>query len=337
MTTDTIQLAHGGGGRLTRKLIADEILTRFGDGPLRDLPDSAVLPSPEADIVFTTDSFVVKPFKFPGGNIGDLAVYGTVNDMAACGGKPLWLSVALILEEGFPMADLRCVLDSIQAAADRCDVQVVTGDTKVVGRGQCDGIYVNTAGIGRKLPGFNLSAQSISPGDDIIITGPIGDHGMAVLCARENILIRNGTPSDCGPVHRLVETLTPAEAAAVRFLRDPTRGGLAAVLNEISAARSFGVVVDESTIPVAAGTRASAEMLGLDPLHLACEGRLLAVCAPDATEPVLRAWRRCPEGAGAVRIGSVSADHRGRVIMNTVAGGRRLVDHPGGELLPRIC
>jgi hydrogenase expression/formation protein HypE len=343
MNEPAIQLAHGGGGRLSRDLIRDEIVSRFGAGPLQGLPDAARLPAAGADIVFTTDSYVVQPVEFPGGNIGHLAVHGTVNDIAVCGGRPLWLSLGLILEEGLPLATLRRVLNSIQSAATECGVTVATGDTKVVGRGQCDSLFINTAGIGEALPGFALGLAALRDGDRVLVSGTIAEHGMAVLACRSGIAIRNGPVSDTCPVHRLV--LAAQEfAGAVRFMRDPTRGGMAAVLNETVEDRHVGIVLEEERIPLSAGVRAVSDMLGLDPLHVASEGRLVMICAPEAAEPLLRKWRAMPEGRDAACIGEVSAKapawsatSGSRVIMRTVAGGHRLVDVPRGELLPRIC
>jgi hydrogenase expression/formation protein HypE len=336
MKTDTIQLAHGGGGRLTRDLIAEEILTRFGAGPLASLPDAATLPRPGNDIVFTTDSFVVQPLEFPGGNIGDLAVHGTVNDIAVAGGRPLWLSLAMILEEGLAMDRLRRILDSVRSAADTCGVRVVTGDTKVVPKGQCDGAYLTTAGIGERLPGFNLSADSVRPGDHILVSGTLADHGMAVLAAREHIDIRHGPVSDTAPVHRLTAAAHDACGGDVRFMRDPTRGGLAAVLNELTEGRPFGIRIEETALPFTPEVRATADMLGIDLLHVPSEGRLALVCAPAASEAILACWRAMPEGSQACRIGAVTT-LSGRVVLGTITGGRRLVDLPRGELLPRIC
>jgi hydrogenase expression/formation protein HypE len=336
MKNETIQLGHGGGGILSRDLIRSEIVSRFGQDALRGLPDAATLPTPRAGaLVFTTDSFVVQPLEFPGGNIGDLAVHGTVNDLAVCGGRPRWLSLALILEEGLPLSVLRRVLDSVKKAADACEVSVVTGDTKVVARGQCDGLYVNTAGIGELMAGYNLSPDRITGGDHLLVSGPLGDHGMAVLAAREAIRIENGPLSDSAPVHRLVMALQ-ALAPSIRFMRDPTRGGLAAVTNEMVEERPFGLLLKETLLPFSPGARAVAELLGIDPLQVASEGRLVLVCDPAATESILALWRAMPEGRGAVRIGEVTGP-AGRVVMETVTGGRRLVDVPRGELLPRIC
>lgn len=337
MTQATIQLAHGGGGRLSRDLIAASILTRFGNGPLAGLPDGAVLAAPEGRLVFTTDSFVVSPLEFPGGNIGHLAVHGTVNDIAVCGGAPQWLSLAMILEEGLPIDLLHRVLDSVREAADACGVTVATGDTKVVARGQCDGIYLNTAGIGACIDGFSLDPSAIREGDAVLVSGPLADHGMAVLAAREHIDIANGPVSDTGPVHALVAAIGD-QAGAVRFMRDPTRGGAAAVLNEIVEDQPCGILIEETALPFSPGVRAVSELLGLDPLHAASEGRLLAVCNREAATRILARWRLLPEGREAVCIGTVTTEAgAGRVVMETCMGGRRRVDVPRGELLPRIC
>lgn len=336
MSADTvIQLAHGGGGRLTRELIEREIVPRFGNGPLRGLPDGATLPSPGDRLIFTTDSFVVQPLEFPGGNIGHLAVHGTVNDLSVCGGEPKWLSLALIIEEGLPLSVLGRVLDSVRAAADACGVTVATGDTKVVARGQGDGLYVNTAGIGLALPEFTLGQERINEGDCVLSSGTLADHGMAVLSARQSMDFIHGPQSDTGSVHRLVGAVR-GFGPAVRFMRDPTRGGAAAVLNEIVEGREIGILLKERDLPLAPATRAVAEMLGIDPLHVASEGRLLLFCDRAAAPEILQCWRALPEGAGAVCLGTVTRD-RGRVVMETVTGGRRLVDVPRGELLPRIC
>jgi len=333
---DRVQLAHGGGGRLTRELIEREIVPRFGDGPLRGLPDGASLPFAGERLVFTTDSFVVQPLEFPGGNIGHLAIHGTVNDLAVCGAEPLWLSLALILEEGLPFAVLRRALDAVREAAADCGVSVVTGDTKVVARGQCDGLFMTTAGVGRAWPEFaGLGPQAVREGDCVLVSGTLADHGLAVLAAREGLDFLTGPQSDTGPVHRLVAAVRDV-GASVRFMRDPTRGGAATVLNEIVEGRPVGLRISERQLPLAPATRAAAEMLGVDPLHAASEGRLIAICAPEVASEVLARWQRLPEGRGAVCLGTVSRDG-GRVILETLAGGKRLVDVPRGELLPRIC
>ncbi|MEN8254154.1 MAG: hydrogenase expression/formation protein HypE [Verrucomicrobiota bacterium] len=332
---ERILLAHGGGGQLSRELIDREIVSRFGAGPLEGLPDGATVPVEGDAVVFTTDSFVVQPIEFPGGNIGDLAVHGTVNDLAVCGAKPRWLSLALILEEGLELALLRRVLDRIKIAADDSGVVVATGDTKVVARGQCDGLFINTSGIGERLPGFDLSPAHLQEGDRVLVSGPIADHGFAVLASRENIHIQNGPQSDSAPVHRLVQAAVE-QAADIRFMRDPTRGGLASVLNEMVESAKVGIQIQEESIPVSPGTHAVSELLGLDPLHVASEGRLLMVCGTDAAPAILEAWQAMPEGGGAKDIGAVTKE-AGRVVLETLMGGHRLIDVPRGELLPRIC
>ncbi|MDD4871316.1 MAG: hydrogenase expression/formation protein HypE [Kiritimatiellae bacterium] len=336
MNSDTtIQLAHGGGGRLSRDLINAEIVSRFGQGPLEGLPDAATLPWNSKKMIFTTDSFVVQPLEFPGGNIGDLAVYGTVNDISVCGGTPKWLSMGLIIEEGLSISTLRHILDSIKTAASACGVVIATGDTKVVGRGQCDGLFVNTSGIGEAIDGFNLNQARIAEGDEVIASGNLADHGFAVLAARQNINIGSTLKSDTAPVHRLVEAVQEY-ACEVKFMRDPTRGGLASVLNEVVENRNIGICLDETDLPFSTGTKALSEMLGIDPLHVASEGRIVMICSHLITEKILTRWRNMPEGTGAMKIGTVIND-KNRVTIKTITGGKRIVDVPRGELLPRIC
>ena len=338
-----ITLAHGGGGLASRELIEREIVPRFGRGPLAGLPDAATLPLAPEDagrpLIWSTDSFVVQPLEFPGGNIGHLAVHGTVNDVAVAGGEPRWLSLGLILEEGLPLDTLRRVLDAVRDAAQACGVAVVTGDTKVVARGQCDGMYMNTAGLGLGLPGFGdrlrLAPERCRPGDRVLVSGPLGDHGVAVLAAREGF--EGGPESDTASVHRLVADAATVAGLDLRFLRDPTRGGLAATLTELVAGGAFGIALAEERLPASEGARALAELLGVDLLQVASEGRVFAVCAPDSAPAVLAAWRVRPEGAGAVDVGAVTRGDAGRVVLETTLGGRRLVDVPRGELLPRIC
>jgi len=330
-----IQLAHGGGGRLSREIVDQLIVSRFGEEALQGLPDAAALRTDRSKILFSTDSFVVQPLFFPGGNIGDLAVYGTVNDLSVSGSRPRWLSLAMILEEGFPVDRLETVLDSACAAAKRCGAAVVTGDTKVVPRGQADGLYLNTAGIGEALPGFELTPRRISAGDVILASGGLAEHGAAVMAARNGIKLAAGLGSDTGPVFPLVAALSDL-ADAIKFMRDPTRGGAAAALNEMVCGLTCGAEIDETAVPVNPGVRAVCEMLGFDPLHLPSEGRLLAVCRADAAETVLRRWRALPEGASAAEIGRITTEG-GMTVINTAAGGRRMVDWPQGEMLPRIC
>lgn len=332
----TIQLAHGGGGRLTADWIRARVLSRFGEGPLASLPDAATVRCGGESIVFTTDSYVVSPLEFPGGDIGCLAVHGTVNDLAVAGARPQWLSLALILEEGLPLSTADRILDSIKTCADRCGVTVATGDTKVVERGRGDGMYINTAGIGTRHDGFELSLDRVEPGDLLIVSGPVGDHGMAVMAAREGIDIRPGPVSDTGPVHRLTAAITECAPRAVRFMRDPTRGGVAAVVNEMVHGRTWGLAIEETSLPTWPATRAAAEMLGIDLLNVACEGRVLALVDAASAEDILAYWRGLPEGEAAVIIGRVT-DEAGRAVLETVTGGRRLIDVPLGENLPRIC
>ena len=330
--TDRILLSHGGGGRATRDLIRKELHTRF---ELGDLPDAASLATEGASLLFTTDSFVVQPLEFPGGNIGTLAVCGTVNDLSVSGGRPRYLSCGLILEEGLELSLLRRVLDSMRETAAACGVAVVTGDTKVVPRGQCDGIYINTAGIGFRLPGFSLSAATLQQGDEIIVSGPLAEHGLAILAARKGAPLTTPLASDVAPVHRLIEALTPL-APQIRFMRDPTRGGLAMLTHDLVEGQPFGIQIDEGAIPKRAASSAFAEITGIDIFHLASEGRVVTVCARGCAGQVLEAWQALPEGKEAARIGAVTGE-AGRVVLQTVSGGRRLLDIPEGELLPRIC
>ncbi|MEO5331921.1 MAG: hydrogenase expression/formation protein HypE [Magnetococcus sp. YQC-5] len=332
---EQIVLGHGGGGRLSYQLIKQEILSRFGEGPLQEMPDAASLLVASQRLLFSTDTFVVHPLSFPGGDIGELAVYGTVNDLAVAGGRPRWLALSLILEEGFALSRLRSILDSIKRAADRCEVAIVTGDTKVVRRGQCDGLYITTSGIGEMLPGFALGVDRIVPGDRILVSGRLGDHGMAVLSSREKIQIEGGPQSDTRPVHGLVSRLSDM-AADIHFMRDPTRGGIASVLNEVIIGQAFGMCIRENALPFSSGARSLAEMLGMDLLHVASEGCLVLFCAPKSVESVLERWKTMPEGQDAVEIGVVVAGGN-HVVMETSIGGKRLVDFPQGELLPRIC
>lgn len=320
---------------MSRALIDEIIAPRFADGPLQGLPDSATLDFPAEKLVFTTDSFVVQPLFFPGGDIGKLAVHGTVNDLSVAGGAPLWLSLSLILEEGLRIDLLEKVLDSIRAAADEAEVTVVTGDTKVVANGQCDQLYINTSGIGSKIDGLMVSPASICEGDTIIASGTIGDHGMAVLTARNEMELRNGPRSDTAPLHRLVRSLTP-EAGNIRFMRDPTRGGVATVLYEAAEGLGLDFILDEGALPYSRATSATSEILGLDPLNSPCEGRMVLICSTDSADRILAAWSSVEEGRNAAVIGRIERG-KGRVVLETLAGGRRLITPPSGELLPRIC
>jgi len=334
---DTVLLAHGGGGRLTQRLIEELLLPAFDNPALRRLHDGAVLEAPPGRLAFSTDSFVVSPLFFPGGDIGSLAVHGTVNDLAMCGATPLWLSVSLILEEGLPLATLRRVVASLQRAAQAVPVSIVTGDTKVVGRGQADGVYLNTAGIGVVRPGVDLAPQHARAGDVVLLSGPIAAHGMAVMSLRESLGFETALRSDSAALHGLVARLLDTAPQAVHVLRDPTRGGVASALNEIATAATVGFCLDERAIPVADGAREACELLGLDPLYVANEGVLLAIVAAEAADALLAALRAEPLGHAAAVIGTVTAVHPGRVVLRTTIGGTRVVDMLSGEQLPRIC
>ncbi|MFI7317080.1 hydrogenase expression/formation protein HypE [Streptomyces venezuelae] len=333
--TEVVQLSHGAGGRMTAELLDHVVLPALGgqsDGPLED---AALLPGQD-ELVVTTDSFVVSPLSFPGGDIGSLAVHGTVNDLAMRGALPLALTVAVIAEEGLPLAELRDVLDSAGKAAHQADVPVITGDTKVVGRGAADRLFLNTTGIGRRVPGLTPSAAGARPGDAVLLSGPIGLHGTAVLSTREGLGFATDIVSDTRPLHRLVAALTPL-GPAVHSLRDPTRGGLAASLNEIALASDTGIEITEDALPVPPAVAAACDLLGLDPLIVANEGCFIAFVAADAADAALTALRTYAEGAQAVRIGHCTAGPAGRVELRTLLGARRVIDMPLGEQLPRIC
>ena len=333
---ETVQLAHGSGGRRMAELIEGLFLPAFRNPHLEQLNDGAILPVAGGRLAFTTDSFVVRPLFFPGGNIGHLAVHGTVNDLAMSGARPLYLSSGYILEEGFPMSDLQRVVDSMGEACRDAGVLVVTGDTKVVDRGHGDGVYINTAGIGVVPDGVDIRADRARPGDVVIVSGAIGVHGVAILSVREGLDFDANLESDSAPLHGLVAAMLSA-ARDIHCLRDPTRGGLASTLHEIAQASGVGIAIEESHIPVWPQVEAACEMLGLDPLYIANEGKLVAIVPPDVAEAVLAAMRTHPFGGEAAVIGRVVDDHAGVVVMRTVVGGRRVVDLPAGELLPRIC
>lgn len=329
-----ITLDYGSGGKKTSALIENMILPLLGNDALNSLADGAVVPGGET-LVFSTDSFVVDPWRFPGGDIGKLAVCGTVNDVCVSGGDPKYLSLALIIEEGFPTEDLRTVLTSVKDAARASGVRVVTGDTKVVERGKGDGIYINTAGIGLlRHPG--LSPSAVRPGDKVLLSGTAGDHGAAVMLARNANLVEGKLQSDCAPLHRLCAALLSL-GDALRVMRDPTRGGVATTLCEFAEGRDFSILLEETAVPVAPGVESVCEILGLDPLYCACEGRLLAVVAPERAEEALDLLRALPEGAGARLIGEISAFHPGKVAVRTSIGGTRIVTKLAGAQLPRIC
>jgi hydrogenase expression/formation protein HypE len=334
--SDTILLGHGGGGKMSARLVEEMILPALRNDALAALDDQAVLELGGPRIAFTTDSYVVTPLFFPGGDIGELAVNGTVNDLAVGGAIPRALSLAFILEEGLPLDEFRRVLDAVARAAKRAEVPVVTGDTKVVGRGCADRLFVNTAGIGVVRPGVSLGSSRVQPGDAVLVSGTVGDHGVAILSTREGLAFDGAIASDTAPLHGLVQSLLDA-APGVHAMRDPTRGGLAATLVEIASRRRLGIDVDETTIPVSPGVRGACEMLGLDPLMVANEGKLVAFVPEDHADAALEAMRGHPLGRSAARIGRVTDDHPGRVVLRTSIGGRRVLDLPLGEALPRIC
>jgi hydrogenase expression/formation protein HypE len=334
---ERVTLAHGAGGKASHTLIEAVFVDAFRNPVLEQLEDGASLQVGGARLAFTTDSFVVSPLFFPGGDIGDLAVNGTVNDLAMCGARPLHLSAGFILEEGFPIADLRRVAASMARAAAAAEVTIVTGDTKVVRRGQADGCFVTTAGIGIRERDVTLSAGAARPGDAVIVSGPIGDHGVTVMLARGELDIEADLVSDTAPMHELAAGLLDAAGDGARVLRDATRGGVATILNEIAGASGVAVVVDEAAVPVREEVNGASELLGIDPLYVACEGRLVAVVDPSRVEAVMAALRAHPLGEGAAVIGRVGDDPPGLVLLRTAFGGTRIVDLLVGDPLPRIC
>jgi hydrogenase expression/formation protein HypE len=336
MAGNRILLDHGSGGRSSHDLIAQTVLPFFQNVFLNDLNDSASLDLGGVRLAFTTDSYVVDPIFFPGGDIGSLAVCGTVNDLAMRGADPRYLSLAFILEEGFLLSDLERLLRSMAEAARQAGVQVVTGDTKVVPKGNADKIFINTAGIGLIPPGVEVAGQNARPGDVLLVSGTLGDHGMTILSKREGLAFDSPLQSDVAPLNGLVKTLL-AVCPDLHVLRDPTRGGLATTLNEIAQQSQVSMEIWEDSLPVSNEVQAAAEILGLDPLYLANEGKLVAIAPPAGAERLLTAMRQHPYGQGAALIGRVLGDNPGRVFMKTAIGGRRLIDMLTGEQLPRIC
>lgn len=333
---DRVTLAHGEGGRLTRRLVEELILPILGNEHLAPLGDSAALPMLSGPLAFTTDSFVVSPLFFPGGDIGTLAVFGTVNDLAVAGARPLWLSVALIIEEGLPFAVLSKVLHSIAAAARRAQVRVVAGDTKVVPRGAADGLFITTSGIGELMSPIPPGPQSLEPGDELIVSGPIGRHGVAILAARESLGFDPPPVSDCGPLVSAVEALRHS-TIPVRSLRDATRGGVAGVLHEWAQAAGQTLTVSEASLPVSSEVRGACELLGLDPLHIACEGTMVIATPRGTSNAVLRVLGDLPETQAAARIGEVRSRSMAAVTIRRILGNEQPLDDPPGAPLPRIC
>lgn len=335
--SDTILLAHGSGGLLTHELIRDTFASRFANPMLAELSDAAILPPlPPGRVALTTDSYVVQPLFFPGGNIGKLAVCGTVNDLAVAGATPLYLTCGFILEEGFSLETLERVVAAMAETARAAGVQIVAGDTKVVERGAADGLFINTAGVGVVPPGLALGPAQLRPGDLLLVNGTVGDHGLAVMLEREGMAFASSLESDCAPLNGLIATVLAAAPANVHCMRDATRGGLATVLNEWAAA-DVGIEVEETAIPVRETVRAACEFLGLDPFYAANEGKVIIAVAPEAAGATLAALRAHPLGREAALIGRVTGEHAGRVVLKTPFGARRILQMLTGAQLPRIC
>lgn len=331
-----IMLSHGSGGLLSHTLVKELFVARFQTGHPRPLDDAAVIDVRGTRCAFSTDSFVVDPLFFPGGDIGKLAVCGTVNDLCMMGARPMYLSLAMIIEEGLPVEDLARVVDSIALTARSAHVEVVTGDTKVVARGSADKLFITTTGFGIVAETFCPSGADAKDGDVILINGTIGDHGIAVLSQRVGSFHTPGISSDCAALNEVLELLTPV-APSIHVLRDPTRGGVATTLNEIAEQSNIGIELDESALPVNEGVRAACELLGYDPLYIANEGKMLIFIEARNADAALEILRKHPLGKNAARLGCVTTLHAGQVILNTVAGGRRIIDMLAGEQLPRIC
>ncbi len=332
---DKILLAHGSGGKLSHDLVEKIFLPLFRNPLLEKLDDAAVFDL-SGRLAFTTDSYVVNPIFFPGGDIGKLAVCGTVNDLAMSGAVPLYLSIALVIEEGFPLSDLQKVMESVQKAAREAGVSIVTGDTKVVERGSADKLFINTAGIGCIPPDVAISGSGAKAGDKVILSGTIGDHGIAVMSQREGLQFSVPIDSDCAPLHQLVADMLKA-SRQINCLRDPTRGGLAGTLNELALQSGVGIRIEEEKVPVQEAVQAACELLGFDPLYVANEGKLVAIVPEADAESVLAVMHHNRYGVQSVIIGEVVAEHAGRVVMSTRLGASRIIDMLAGELLPRIC
>jgi hydrogenase expression/formation protein HypE len=336
MPEDKILLAHGSGGKLSHDLIKQIFLPRFLNPFLEPLDDSAKITNQNGSIAFTTDSYVVNPIFFPGGDIGKLAVCGTVNDLSMIGAIPSYLSLSLIVEEGFSIELLKQIISSIHEVAEQAGVNIVTGDTKVVEHGAADQLFINTAGIGWIKPGVNLSGINAKPGDKILLSGYLGDHEMAVLSQREGFKFQGELKSDCAPLNDLVGKMLDA-CPSIRCMRDPTRGGLATTLNEIASMSNVGMVIEEEKIPLRESVKGISELLGLDPLYLANEGKLIAICPPNEAERLLEVMKNHPLGRNAEIIGRVTGENPKRVILHTLIGGHRILDMLTGGQYPRIC
>jgi len=335
MDYDTIQLAHGSGGKLSAELIDKIFLPCFGNNTLNKLEDQAVLQVPAGKISFSTDTFVVNPIFFPGGDIGDLAVNGTVNDVCMNGAVPKYLSIGFVIEEGLPITELHQIAISVRKAADAANVSIVTGDTKVVEKGSCDKLFINTSGIGFIPDGVHMSAANLKPGDKIIVSGTIADHGMAVLTTRKGLSFQSSIASDTAALNGLVQDMLAA--GNIIAMRDPTRGGVATTLNEFAKSSEVGIEIIESQIPILDPVRGACEILGIDPLYVANEGKLIAVVSSSQADNILTAMRQHPLGKNAVIIGSVTSSNTSQVVMENSLGVKRIIDVPIGEQLPRIC
>jgi len=333
---ERVTMAHGAGGKATQTLIEAVFLDAFRNPLLEPLEDSASFPVDTGRMALTTDSYVVSPLFFPGGCIGDLAVNGTVNDLAVAGARPLHLTAGFILEEGFPVAELRRIVTSMTAAAEAAGVRIVTGDTKVVQRGKADGCYINTSGVGVYQHSRELGVATARPGDAVLVSGPVGEHGITIMLTRGELDIEADLESDTAPLHGLCQRLLDA-VPGVRAMRDATRGGVATILNEVARAANVSVTIDEDTVPVRTEVRGASELLGIDPLYVACEGRLVAIVDDDQAENALAALRAHPLGHDAAIIGRIGDDPPGMVMLNTAFGGTRIVDLLVGDPLPRIC
>jgi hydrogenase expression/formation protein HypE len=337
LTDEVVTLAHGAGGKASAALVDAVFIDAFAQSGRGPLADAAILPFPSGQrLAYSTDSFVVTPWRFPGGSIGHLAVHGTVNDVAMQGGQPAWLSAAFVIEEGFAIDELRGIVADMAAAAAASGVVIVTGDTKVVGSGAADGIFVTTAGLGVIPVGRTLGPDLVRPGDAVIVSGTIGDHGMAVMLARGDLALEADIRSDTAPLHGLVEALLAA-APHTRWLRDPTRGGVATSCNELARDARVAVVLDESALPVSPAVVGACDLLGIDPLYVANEGKLVAVVAPAEVDAAVAALRAQPGGRAATVVGEITADPAGVVVLRTAFGGTRIVDMLVGDPLPRIC
>ncbi len=333
----TIVMGHGGGGKLSNELVEHLFLPAFRNPALENLGDAAVLEAAGARLALSTDSFVVQPLFFPGGSIGELAVNGTVNDLAVSGANPRFLSASFILEEGFPLAQLAAIVEAMAKAAAAAGVKIVTGDTKVVERGHGDGCYITTAGVGILRSGIAVGPHRVKPADAVIVSGTLGDHGMAIMSVREGLEFESPIRSDCAALNGMIAQVLDAAGSSVHAMRDPTRGGLASTLNEIAASSDVGIVIDEAAIPVRDEVRSACELLGLDPVYVANEGKAVFFVAPDAADYVLSILRAHPLGKDAALIGHATAEHKRMLVARTLLGANRVIPTMIGEQLPRIC